>query len=586
MSSFVLPAVLVPSGPLLAARKRPRSAAARRALHHSQPAPIVELEAERVSEPPVVRGDRSTPWARWALAGVLACTLFLHLWGIRHDLPYITDDPAFVSAAGRVATSASPNPRWFGHPGSTLIYPLAAIFRIWKVALYGGALLPPDPQLQALLDSSPAEFHLLGRVLGVVYALLSVLLVYRVGRIAFGEETAVIGSLLAALCPTEIFDKMVRTDSASLLFCLLALWCCLRLAAQPSAKNQILAGTAIGFAIGTKYYLAVLVGVLALVDGVLLWRQVTQGGNITAALLSALVGFVAVGCGFAVSTPYFFLDYATAAKDLQTELRSSHIGADGLSPPQNFLWYLRMLPQTISWPQTVAAVAGMTLGLARRGFYPLLLLAFAVAFLTGISLHPLHWSRWLIPLLPVVALFAAHGLHTAATFVANASPAPRVIKWGALVLGVGTLLWSPVERLIQLDRLHASPSTRVLARQWITEHLPTGSGIAFEWETLPPPIKADGLGLGHWIARDAGRDFKELSMSKLAVRGSIRWYAQQGFRYLVTSNLFYAYYPENAERYPKEAAFYRRLLAEGRLLYQVSPSADHEGPEIRVYEIH
>lgn len=527
----------------------------------------------------VIRGMGS----RWLLACILALTLGLHLWGIQRDLPYITEDPAFVKAAARVATSGDLNPRWFGHPGSTVIYPLAVVYHGWYALVHGGSWLRSDPGLETTYRASPAEFHLLGRLLTVVYALLSVLIVYQIGRETFGEDAATIGVLLAALYPTAVFDKMVRTDSASVFFAWLGLWRCLRLYDRPSAANQLLAGAAVGCAIGTKYYLGMLVAVLIIVDALVMWRDVHRR---KAALLGVVVGLVAVALAFALTTPYFFLDYATAAKDLHTELRSSQLGADGLSATQNFFWYLTTaLPSTISLPQIIAAGVGIGLSIWTRQPRQVLLAAFAVIFLIGISTSSLHWTRWLIPALPAFALFAAHGLEAAVAQLSVRLHLPRLLQRSVLWFAALLLAAPSASRVIQIDRLHANPSTNVLARQWIESNLPQGSQLAFEWQTVPPPLTADRLALGKWVDRDHGCNFIELSVSTLAAKKTLSSFRRDGYRYLITSSTYYAYYPANAERYPAEAAFYQTLLTNGRLLYQLTPSATHEGDEIRIYEV-
>jgi len=90
---------------------------------------------------------------------------------------------------------------------------------------------------------------------------------------------------------------------------------------------------------------------------------------------------------------------------------------------------------------------------------------------------------------------------------------------------------------------------------------------------------------GNRVNHAGGRELTELSMSKLSVRGSLDYYRRLGYRYVVTSVLMYNVYPRDPEHYPAEAAFYRDLLANGRLLQQVDPSSDRQGLEIRIYDI-
>jgi hypothetical protein len=313
------------------------------------------------------------------------------------------------------------------------------------------------------------------------------------------------------------------------------------------------------------------------------WRQ---AGRRRTVLVGAGVGLACVALAFALSTPYVFLDYATVTKDLQVELRSSQIGAEGLAATQNFLWYLTSaLPSTIPRPQLGAAGVGIALSIWAREQRQLLLAVFAVTFLAGISAASLHWARWLLPILPVCALFAAHGLAAAVARLSSGLRLSPPLQRSLLTLSALLLAAPSVSRVIQMDRMHTRPSTNVLARQWIESNLPTGSWIAFEWQTLPPPLQADPLLLGRWINHDRGCNFTELNMSQLSRGGSISKYRHDGYRYLITSSVYYTYYPANAARYPAEAAFYQTLLTHGRLLYHVAPSATHAGDEIRVYQL-
>ena len=99
------------------------------------------------------------------------------------------------------------------------------------------------------------------------------------------------------------------------------------------------------------------------------------------------------------------------------------------------------------------------------------------------------------------------------------------------------------------------------------------------------PARYQPLGAATWINRTHGCNLTELSMSHLSVRGTPYFYPQRGYHYLVTSSLQYANYPAMPEQYPAEAAFYKELLAKGRLLHQVDPSPTTEGSQIRIYEL-
>lgn len=522
------------------------------------------------------------------MLAIVAVALAFHLWGLRRDFPYITgeDQTLIVNPAYRIASSGDLNPRRFVHPASTMIYPLALVYHLWNAATHSGSWLHVDRNLPRTFYAHPLGFYIAGRLLADVYALLAIGALYAVGRRAFAHETALVGTLLATFYPSDIFNKQVRTESAALFFALLALWGCLRLLEAPSKRRQLVAGGIIGLAIATKYYLAPLLAVLALADAVSVWKGRAQL-RWTDAVLEVATGLGAVAFGFALSTPYFLLDRATVTHDLQLiGVTGPELAARGLRPLRNLAWYLGgALPRTISPPQVVAAAMGIVLVIQRRDPKQYLLLMFAVAFLAPLSLHPWLFDRWLIPALPVFALFAAHALQTTLSYLTMRLHWTRIGHRTAMVLGTAGLMAMPSVQLVQMHRHYANPSTYALARQWVEEHLPRGTHLVYEWETLPAPLEATRLGVGNWLNHDNGCEFIELSMSKLSVRNSLEYYVRGGYRHLVTSSLMYAVYPADAEHYPAEAAFYTDLLARGRLLHQVDASPEREGGEIRIYEI-
>jgi hypothetical protein len=214
-----------------------------------------------------------------------------------------------------------------------------------------------------------------------------------------------------------------------------------------------------------------------------------------------------------------------------------------------------------------------------------LLLVFVATFLVPLSVHPWHFHRWLIPVLPACALCAAYGLTTAVAAGAQRLRLSSQAHAAVLVIGVCLAVAEPVGALVRMHRAYAQPSTYVVARQWIEENLPVGSYIAYEWETLPMPLVRQSLGPGVWINRHNDRNFSEVYMSKLSVRGTPGYYARAGYKYLVTSSLMYDVYPADAAHYPTEAAFYRELMSSGRLLKEVHPSGSSPGPAIRIYEL-
>lgn len=500
----------------------------------------------------------------------------LYLWGIRKDLPYVpdVDEPVFVLPAIRIAASGNLDPGWFGNPGSTIIYPLAVLFHCWHALVHHGMLLHPDHRLLATFALNPGEFYLLGRFLTISYAVATTPTVYAVGRDAFGERVGLMGACLSALYPIAVVHaQQVRTDSAAMFFGMLSLWLCLRLLDRPAIGNNVVAGLAIGLSIATRYFMVMLIPVLIvvnLVDLPTIRCRSLQLHRQESALLGACAGIMGALVGFALTTPYFFLSFGIALESLKNEARGNHLGADGLSPFGNFIWYLtEAIPRSITWPQVLLLAIGVLIAVRSRQPGQILLVGFVLTFLVGTSLHPLHWQRWIIQVLPLFALFVANALEAVILWISS-----RVISSRTLGIPIGLLALTlvaawPGYQLVLLDITEASPSTRILAREWLLLNLPAGSWIVSEWYTAP----LDGTG------------FVLSEHNTLAVKHGPDDYYRDGYRYVVASSYMYDRFLREPGRYPAEVNFYQTLFARYRLLKQFDPSITRGGPIIRIYEL-
>jgi 4-amino-4-deoxy-L-arabinose transferase-like glycosyltransferase len=428
----------------------------------------------------------STP-VRWILGGVLVAALVLHVWGIRRDLPYLPDidEELFAVPAVTMVATGDANPHWFGHPGSTVIYPLAAIYRVWNAVAYHGPLFAADPNVRAAFGSDFGDFYLLGRLLSVAYGVLSLPLVYAIGRRVFNMRVALVGTVLTTLCPLAVAHaQMLRTDSAGTFFTMLSLWLCLKVLDEPTLRNRVLAGAAIGLAIATRYFMVTLVLVLLAVE-ISAWKRPTADAR-KRSRVEIAVSPLAIAAAFAISTPYFFLDLPTALRDLLAQNQAAHLGADGLSPAGNFLWYLTTaIPSSLTWPQAALAAIGFILSIRARQTLQWLLAAFIIVYIAAVSLSNLHWARWIIQILPVCALFAAKTLDEIAGRLSARLQASAMVQPATILSLTALVVAWPLYDMIVTDIRDSRPSTRILARQWILQHLPAGTRIAQEWYAAP-----------------------------------------------------------------------------------------------------
>jgi len=517
--------------------------------------------------------DRSsTTKNTWALIAIIGVAAGILLAGIRKDLPSVSevDEDIFVKPALRIAATGDLNPHWFGNPGSTVIYPLALLFNVWNCAEHGGKFLRPDPRIMRSARENASEFFMLGRLLTICYALASLPFLFLIGRRLFGENAALMGVWLSVLSPLIIYyAQLVRTDMAGLFFGALAIWLYLKFNDRPCLKLSILAGLATGLAIASRYFMVTLVPLLLAFDVLALIRR-RNDKQLIALWRPIVAGLVALCLGFALSSPYFFLDFGTAKANLRSEDRSRHLGADGLSYTGNLAWYTTdAIPKSVTWPVAFLVLVGLILTVVHGKVEQRLVLGFVAVYILSTSLSGLHWARWMIQILPLLCLFAGDAINRIGLRLSAILNLDK--KRGAALVAVLVLCASavPLYYVFLFTMREASPSSRAEARDWILRNLPPGSKVANE-------------------AYSAVLDNTDLVVEDnytLAEVRSLRNYYDAGYRYLVVSSAVYGRYLSMPSRYPRQVRFYKELFQKGHLLKEFRPNLLRGGPTIRIYRL-
>ena len=512
--------------------------------------------------------SRLSPWARAGLLALILLATWLYTWGLPRNLPYSAeaDENIFVERTVMMFSRGDGNPGWFGNPGSTIFYPLLAIYQLLDL---GRDATTPD--LATWFAREPWLFYLLARLLSVAYTLLTLPLLYQIGRRVFNPTTGLIGVALFLSYPTVLFHiKSVRTDGVALFFATLSVWACLQLAQQPTIRPsgagiraEIGAGISIGLGIASRYF-------LVLFAPLLLWlswrtgraRQATWKAQVFALLASLL----AIGVGFALSTPYFFLDFPTAWHNLVTEGRSTHPGADGLPPLQNLRWYFVQIARSeYQAIQTGFGLIGLLAIIWQRRLLPLSLVGMIVLFLAGISASPLHWLRWVIPILPLAALVSAYGLVTSVELLGHAPTLRRTLLIGLTLAAMA----QPSLRSIQLSVQDANPNTRLAARLWLLDQLPAQARLIQEPYTA---LLAD--------------DPRVTTLAQsLGTQQTLADYHCEGYTHLMISSAMYQRFLAEPARYPTEVAFYQTLLQAHTPLISFAPTWSRGGPTLHLYAL-
>jgi 4-amino-4-deoxy-L-arabinose transferase-like glycosyltransferase len=459
---------------------------------------------------PVVRSVRVVELA--PLIAVLALAAGLRAIGSRSGLPLPLlnpDEANIVPRAWDIVHGGGLDPGWYDYP-SLLFLVLAPTQIGFDDPSYGAA-----------------------RVVAVALGILGVAATWWLGRAAYGRAAGLVGAVGVAVATTHVaYSRMAVTDV------LLTLGVTVTLALLVAGRIEW-AGLTLGLAASAKYPGGVLV-VPLVVAAWAEWRRLAFAAALAAA-------------AFAATSP-FVLVHAGAAWDdfhrVQSLAQDGWLGFE--HDPATPLAFADRTWETIG-PLAVVALVGIVVATRLRGRTDLVLLSFAAAY--AVSLLPVeaHFDRYVLPLVPVLAVLAAR------------QPALAGL---ALAAAVVPFWWS-----VDDARSLTGRDPRLDAAAWIDRTIPTADVLAADPSTLP----LDGRDVVRLELPGPHREYDP--------RRSVQRLRADGVHWLVVSSVVTDRVLRAAVDYPREAAFYRSLE---RLRPAFATRPDTSGrprPWLRVYRI-
>jgi hypothetical protein len=411
------------------------------------------------------------------LVAVLLAALALRLWGVRNGLPYsyyADEDAHFVPGAIGLFGHGW-NPHYFTNPPA-FTYLLHVVFGL----RFGGG----DGTGHAYAVDPTAVFTA-GRVAAGVVGTAAVGVLYAAGARLFDRVTGLLAAALMAVAFLPVFyGHLALNDVPTTLGVAVALAGTALAWRSERAWPWLLAGAGVGLAAATKYTggIAVL-PVLAAAALDRRWR-------------GALMAVAAAAVVFFVCNPYALLDLSELRRDLslQKGYSSGSLGAKlGITAGGGYAYYAWTLTWGLGWVPAVAALGGAVHLLVGDRPRAALLLPAPVLFLAYMGAQDRYFGRWLLPILPILALLAAHG----AVALARRVPRPRaraVALGAAAVLLLGQGVWTS----IRSDRVLSRADSRNQARAWMVAHVPAGSRIVYEPVVPPSWLQDPGAPRRRW----------------------------------------------------------------------------------------
>lgn len=557
-------------------------------------------------------GVRIPRWELLAVLGIVAVALVLRLWNLGQNLPlvYNIDESArFVPDAAGFFSQRLGYRELVNPPGMMGL--LGIVDQAW--------FRPQGMSPSEALARDPGQAYLLGRVVVALLSVAAVPVLYAAARRLVGRTAALVaaGLLAVAFLPVA-YSRLALADGPTLLFVALGLLGAAWLLQDDPARRRgiVLAGVAVGFAAGFKYN----AGIVVLAPMAALVLRTPETGWPAAIRRGVAMGVVGV-VAFVVSNPYVLIDPHEVWRAIEYQANWSKSGRYVGEPMTNgFVFYTWAAGWGVGWAPLVAAVVGAVLLAWRRWRIAVLLLPLVAGYLLVMGPQDRFFARWLIPIVPVLALCAGVAVAEVVgvlrrmqarrtttgvrSLAAGSTPAAdhgrargiRIALATVLALGLGAQSLAHSAHSVHVS---GRDDTRTIARGWMEDHIPPLSGVVIE--SMSPGAwmptfdgRDDWFSLNRWSRyqtipavqrRDSGKH------PQLRIKaGFSSWvrilypelldeFERYGYCWVVTGSYQAGRAARTPGLVPEAGRYYRELARRADLVWQVSPFSPDAGPK-------
>ncbi len=249
-----------------------------------------------------------------------------------------------------------------------------------------------------------------------------------------------------------------------------------------------------------------------------------------------------------------------------------------------YLYHLtHLFPWAMTWPLALLAYAGWLYSLwrmlkgDRRDW---LLAAWTLPYFITVGGWYVKFFRYIIPLLPFMALYAARFLAHLPSLLTHRFPritrlAPHASRI-AFLLGLAAFLPPFLYSLAYLH-IYTRPDTRLQTLRWIHTHIPAGTTVMLEFDASNKfAIHPEWFGLetydlrvlNHYEVRGKAGKFWQAPPVPPEEKWAYMMDILDHAEYIVISEAWANVFPRLAHQFPAEARFYRRLF-QGKLGYRL-----------------
>jgi hypothetical protein len=400
---------------------------------------------------------------------VFILAFLLRSIGVGYGLPdlFHQDEPIIVNHALAIGITGW-NTHFFIIPPFTMyfLFILSGVFYLVSLGL-GSIHSTSDFAVSFLRD--PSYIYGIGRTaLGGLFGASTAFCVWVYSRKFFSPKIALRAALLLTIVPMHVqHSHYIYADIALTLGVTMAFFLLLRISDKPTLSGYLLYGVVLGWAASVKYTALYFAPALLGAEGFGLRSMFSKERRVK-------IVFSGAACilTFMLFFPYSWLDWPHFWSQV-----AHQSGAEGFVSPLHHFLYSIVGGSGVLF--VVSAAVGV-LGLKRiKASYARAGLIFISFYFAVSVLFSQPYARYMLPLMPVLAILSALGLEKIEKFLGGRRIASLFVCLLFLELSVPTLYG---------DFLFTRKDTRTQCKEWFAKNIPADTVIALDHRFFGPHL--------------------------------------------------------------------------------------------------
>ncbi len=508
------------------------------------------------------------------LGSLLVVAFVLRVWGLGFGLPYRyhIDETFYVALSLSLPSNNFEMPIITHGPNLFYLILLSEYVLYYLTALVTGQV-SSIAAFEQLYRTDPTNFVLLARITSAVAGTLTLIPTYLLGKRLYNRPLAgLVAAALLGFTFQHIRESHYGTPDIFVgLLVTITLLECLNILNVGRLRDYVLAGAFAGLAAGTKFTNVLVWIPLLLAHIYRAWKERSKRNWLVAVIASPglwvsiavfIIAFVIAYPNLAFR-PGLFLEYTTF---LISIARTGFIPQFIIDPAPAWFYYLFSLSWGMGWLLLGIVILAIALALVRREPGEIFCLVFVFIYLIFLARAPYYASRYLVPLLPLLCVFGAHGILWLGERLQK-----RLRLSSTAVVAIITLLVliQPVSSAVRHNYLLGQTDTRTLAKTWIEENIPEGTGIAVDWRLHAPPLRTQ-----YDAYPESTPQYKVIEAGGIGLpERTVDSYYADGVRYVVVSSFIDSLRLASPDDVTARRSFHE-ALDEATLVYEVEPSPE------------